>query len=147
MIHNFGQKPGMYGNLTSMMNSPLEAMSTSPSNFMGIGMMMEGINQNHIIYELTAEMAWHNESFDLNKWVENFVLSRYGNAYAMSAWNLMTDSSIQGVYVFFTFNLNLGDFVLLSFSHTPLHFNTHAHKQIHSKHEQRRRRFRVSDNT
>ena len=75
-------------------------MKSSAANFNGIGLAPEGINQNHVVYELASEMAWHNTTIDLAEWISNFVESRYhGSAESLKdAWESMTDLSTMGVY-------------------------------------------------
>ena len=107
LIHNFGQKPGVFGNLTSMAVGPVEARADAPSNFKGIGLAMEGINQNFVIYELATEMIWHGDHEgewplgDLKTWAQNYRISRYGsksaNGPSREAWDLLTDASRGGV--------------------------------------------------
>lgn len=104
MIHNFGQKPGMYGNLSSMALGPPTASAAAPANFRGIGLAMEGINQNAVVYELAAEMAWHGDAWPLNQtaWVQQYQVSRYGSgagsASTAEAWRLLTEPKFSGVY-------------------------------------------------
>ena len=88
---------------------PVEARADAPSNFKGIGLAMEGINQNFVIYELATEMAWHGEGTgewplgDLKTWAQKYRVSRYGGGTidgpSREAWELLTDASRGGVYM------------------------------------------------
>ncbi|CAD6261970.1 unnamed protein product [Miscanthus lutarioriparius] len=44
----------------------------------GVGMSMEGIEQNPIVYDLMSEMAFHHRQVDLQVWVETYPTRRYG---------------------------------------------------------------------
>lgn len=35
----------------------------------GVGMTMEAIEQNPVVYELMSEMGWRSEPFDLSAWI------------------------------------------------------------------------------
>jgi len=44
----------------------------------GVGMSMEGIEQNPIVCDLMSEMAFHHRRVDLQVWVETYPTRRYG---------------------------------------------------------------------
>ncbi|KAL2936231.1 Alpha-N-acetylglucosaminidase [Bienertia sinuspersici] len=54
MLHNFGGNIEMYGVLDSVASGPV-----------GVGMCMEGIEHNPVVYELMSEMAFRNEKVEL----------------------------------------------------------------------------------
>lgn len=58
---------------------------------LGIGLTPEGIDQNDIIYEFVMETAWNQESMDVNKWVADYSIRRYGvnNEQIIKAWNYL----------------------------------------------------------
>eukprot|EP00898_Chlorokybus_atmophyticus_P008383 jgi/Chlat1/8546/Chrsp82S07976 len=58
VLHNFGGNVGMSGDLETVGNGPHNALQHAGPGLTGIGLTMEGINQNYIIYELAAETAW-----------------------------------------------------------------------------------------
>ena len=46
----------------------------------GIGSTPEGINQNHINFELLYEMAWRgNQTIDRFQWMHQYVMRRYND--------------------------------------------------------------------
>jgi alpha-N-acetylglucosaminidase len=66
IVHNFGGRPGMFGNLAAIANGPPQAMRDPRANrLVGTGLLMEGIEQNPIVYDLMTEMGWRNQSPDL----------------------------------------------------------------------------------
>ena len=42
----------------------------------GVGLTMEGIRQNYIVYDLTLDLAWE-DSVDLDSWVQAYAQKRY----------------------------------------------------------------------
>ena len=128
MIHNFGQKTGMFGDLRGLAASALAAPAAAISaqgraanaSYKGIGLAPEGVHQNPVVYELATDMALSTApaatDSDVSTWVEQYVQSRYGlatppprqglpleatspsAAAAQEAWAGMTDRSVGGVY-------------------------------------------------
>jgi len=92
IIHNFGGKLGMWGDLAVIAEGPPAAWaSPERGRLSGVGMMMEGIEQNPIVYDLMMEMAWRDGPPDLDAWVRDYARRRYGgsNAKAEEAWSLL----------------------------------------------------------
>uniref|UniRef100_A0A1B6JEP6 Alpha-N-acetylglucosaminidase C-terminal domain-containing protein n=1 Tax=Homalodisca liturata TaxID=320908 RepID=A0A1B6JEP6_9HEMI len=60
----------------------------------GIGLTMEGINQNYVMYDLMMEMGWREEPSDLSQWFRNYSTRRYGqdNIHLSNMWQLLKDS-------------------------------------------------------
>ena len=57
----------------------------------GIGIISEATYDNPVIYDLIFDMAWTEETQDIDGWLDDYVLRRYG-AYSMSAreaWDLL----------------------------------------------------------
>ena len=61
MLHNYGGRHGMYGNLAAAASGPFEALAHANSTMLGIGFTPESIEQNPNIYELLTE-TFHNVS-------------------------------------------------------------------------------------
>ena len=79
-LHNFGGNPGMWGNLTHILQKPQEDINNSHGNMIGIGITMEAIEQNYIIYEATLENKWlEGKVENISKWVEDYSSRRYGD--------------------------------------------------------------------
>eukprot|EP00947_MAST-08B_sp_MAST-8B-sp1_P004677 g4677.t1 len=94
VIHNFGEKTGMFGNLAAIAADPVEAAAAAPANFKGIGLAMEGINNNPVVYELAAQTGGQSPGDrDLVPWVRQWVASRYGLAKAAASSSTSSSSS------------------------------------------------------
>ncbi|RCV35752.1 hypothetical protein SETIT_7G265200v2 [Setaria italica] len=80
MLHNFAADFEMYGVLDALASGPIDARLSDNSTMVGIGMSMEGIEQNPIVYDLMSEMAFHHRQVDLQVWVETYPTRRYGKS-------------------------------------------------------------------
>ncbi|KAJ0965515.1 hypothetical protein J5N97_026653 [Dioscorea zingiberensis] len=65
MLHNFAANIEMYGILDSIASGPIEARKSENSTMVGVGMCMEGIEQNPVVYDLMSEMAFHQKNVDV----------------------------------------------------------------------------------
>lgn len=80
VIPNMGGKSGLTGKLDFYANGRLQALcSANKGNLTGYGMAPEGIENNEIIYELVCDGGWTSEAIDMDKWLHNYSLCRYGN--------------------------------------------------------------------
>ena len=82
IIHNFGGNTAMGGDLDAVL-AAYPAILNQPEKskqFQGIGMFPEAIEHNPIIYDAAAEMTWHREKPDTKKWMDDYLLARYGTA-------------------------------------------------------------------
>ena len=52
LLHNYGGTRAIYGNLTTIATSPIDAMNTPGSTMIGVGMTPEAIEQNPVVYDL-----------------------------------------------------------------------------------------------
>jgi Alpha-N-acetylglucosaminidase (NAGLU). len=98
---NFGGRIGMYSRLPQLAGEPARALSSSyGKNLKGIGMMMEGDETNPVNYELLFDAAWSNQPVDLAKWLNNFVLARYGtkDTNAEQAWDIISKTALSCPY-------------------------------------------------
>ncbi|CAF2706893.1 unnamed protein product [Rotaria sp. Silwood2] len=102
MLHDFGGNNYLFGSLVNVTNGPQAARDYSGSYMIGVGITMEGINQNEIMYEFALEQSWRaplNDS-ELSEWLVNFVLRRYASkdaipASALYAWQVLGNSVYQ----------------------------------------------------
>ncbi|KAF8660246.1 hypothetical protein HU200_057812 [Digitaria exilis] len=78
MLHNFAADFEMYGVLDALAYGPIDARLSDNSTMVGVGMSMEGIEQNPIVYDLMSEMAFHHRQVDLQVWVQTYPTRRYG---------------------------------------------------------------------
>ncbi|MDD6472353.1 MAG: alpha-N-acetylglucosaminidase [Bacteroidales bacterium] len=92
MLLNFGGNVGLHGKLTKVIDEFYRA-SSSPfrATMKGVGLTMEGIENNIVMYELLCELPWRAERFSKESWLETYVRARYGkeNVSAQEAWKLL----------------------------------------------------------
>ncbi|HTN35426.1 MAG TPA: alpha-N-acetylglucosaminidase C-terminal domain-containing protein, partial [Arachidicoccus sp.] len=98
MLHNFGGRQGLYGNMEEIASGPATTrMNKASGHMQGIGVVPEGIEQNPVIYELMLANVWTDQPIDLNNWLRQYVYARYGqqNEAAQQAWDTLRASAYQ----------------------------------------------------
>ncbi|XP_030965628.1 alpha-N-acetylglucosaminidase-like [Quercus lobata] len=65
MLQNFGGNIEMYSIFDAISSGPVDARVIKNSTMVGVGMCMEGIEQNPVVYELMSEMAFWSEKVQL----------------------------------------------------------------------------------
>lgn len=79
MLHNYGQNTVLSGNLPNIATKPIAALNDpNKGNLVGMGLTMEGTEQNAGQYELMCDMMWRKTSPDPAQWIENYGVQRYG---------------------------------------------------------------------
>ncbi|MGD1008455.1 MAG: alpha-N-acetylglucosaminidase C-terminal domain-containing protein, partial [Ignavibacteriaceae bacterium] len=79
VIHNFGGHNQLFGNLPFDATEPAKMLSDSTrGDMVGFGISPEGIENNEVVYEFLTDLAWTNNPVDLDKWIQNYCLARYG---------------------------------------------------------------------
>ncbi|MEO8405977.1 MAG: alpha-N-acetylglucosaminidase, partial [Chitinophagaceae bacterium] len=92
MLNNFGGNTNLFGRMDVVAKAPAEALHDPKSGQMkGIGLTMEAIEQNPVLYELMTGNTWQDEVIDLDKWLPQYLRNRYGteNEHAVNAWNTL----------------------------------------------------------
>ncbi len=92
MLNNFGGNTNLFGRMETVAAEPAKALQDSKSgNLKGIGLTMEAIEQNPVMYELMTANTWSNQPIDLNTWLPAYVRNRYGtqNNIALQAWEIL----------------------------------------------------------
>ena len=101
-LHNFGGNPGMWGNLTHILQKPQEDINNSNGTMIGIGITMEAIEQNYIVYEAVLENKWLDDKVEnISKWVEDYSSRRYGYDninQVKEAWEIMKEDIYYAPY-------------------------------------------------
>lgn len=95
MLHNFGGNINMYGRMEHVANDPSEALhAPNAGKLSGIGLTMESIEQNPVMYELMLENVWRDQPIDLDQWLKEYALRRYGefNQDANEAWQILRET-------------------------------------------------------
>jgi alpha-N-acetylglucosaminidase len=92
MLNNFGANTNLFGRMDVVAQAPAEALHDPKSgNMKGIGLTMEGIEQNPVLYELLTDNTWRNQPINVDVWLKNYLLNRYGknNTEALKAWDVL----------------------------------------------------------
>lgn len=95
MLNNFGGNTNLFGRMETVAAEPAKALNDPNSGKMkGIGLTMEAIEQNPVMYELMAYNTWRNESINLDEWLPEYILNRYGvkDVHALKAWNVLRNT-------------------------------------------------------
>lgn len=79
MLHDFGGANGLFGDLKSTNEGPDTGRRFINSSMIGIGLTMEGINQNEFLYDFMMEKSWRGalSFWEMPEWVQNFTIRRY----------------------------------------------------------------------
>lgn len=96
MLLNFGGNVGMFGKLQHVVDEYYKArQSKFASTLKGVGLTMEGIENNPVMYELVSELPWRDAKFSWKEWLHDYVEARYGNinnGKIHDAWQLLARS-------------------------------------------------------
>lgn len=89
MLLNYGGNVGLHGKMQHVIDEYFKARSTCfGKTLKGVGITMEGIENNPVMYELLCELPWHSGKFSKDEWLKGYVTSRYGsfNQSLYEAW-------------------------------------------------------------
>lgn len=95
MLLNYGGNVGLHGKMSHLIDGFFKAKESSFGQTMkGVGMTMEGIENNPVMYELLCELPWHAQRFDKDSWLKSYVTARYGKSCPelQEAWNILSNS-------------------------------------------------------
>ncbi len=96
MLLNFGANIGLHGKMDHVIDEFYKARSLFPfaNTLAGVGMTMEGIENNPVMYELFSELPWRKEKFAKEEWIEGYLRARYGKSdpSVSEAWRLLSNS-------------------------------------------------------
>lgn len=92
VVHNFGGRFGLFGDLAGLVNDRAELRRTAPAGLEGVGMAPEAIENNTVFYELASDLTWG--PVELDDWLESYARQRYGtdDPTAGEAWQLLADT-------------------------------------------------------
>nr|WP_321412735.1 alpha-N-acetylglucosaminidase [uncultured Carboxylicivirga sp.] len=99
MLHNFGGNISMFGRIEKVAENPARALNDANSGKLkGIGLTMEAIEQNPVLYELMTDNTWRNTSIELKPWLRNYIQNRYGksNSILEEAWDILVKTAYNG---------------------------------------------------
>ncbi|KAF9912980.1 hypothetical protein BX616_010194 [Lobosporangium transversale] len=60
MLNNFGGTQGMYGALDTILAGPFEGYRQTAKKMRGMGITMEGINNNEYVYQIVFDIPWES---------------------------------------------------------------------------------------
>jgi len=89
----------MFGRIKNIALHPVLALNDSTSGkIKGIGLTMEGIEQNPVLYELMTDNTWRNTPINLDDWLNRYIRNRYGstNDKLKKAWNILKETVYNG---------------------------------------------------
>lgn len=100
-VPNFGGKVLPTGELEMYASSSVEALkSPYGRHLVGFGSAPEGLENNEVVYELLSDMGWRSEAIDIDEWLKEYCLARYGFAdeCMMQAWKLFRETIYSTFY-------------------------------------------------
>lgn len=95
MLLNYGGNVGLHGKMKHVIDEFYKAKTSSFGKTMkGVGMTMEGSENNPIMFELLCELPWRPARFDKDEWLKNYTVARYGKAdkAVQDAWLLLSNT-------------------------------------------------------
>lgn len=99
MLHNFGGNISLFGRIETVASQPAAALNDPASGKLkGIGLTMEAIEQNPVLYELMTDNTWLNSPIELNGWLKKYIRNRYGNESEnlKKAWDILVKTVYNG---------------------------------------------------
>lgn len=94
MVHNFGGRPALFGDLGGLAGDVTEATGhPDRGRLSGLGMTMEAIENNPVVYELATDLVWQQPG-SVASWVREYAYRRYGvrSAAAERAWAILAST-------------------------------------------------------
>lgn len=112
-VPNMGGKTPFTGDLNLYATGAATTLaSLKKNNLIGFSISGEGLENNNVIYELLADVAWSKDSINLHNWLRKYSLNRYG-AYPESlitSWNLLRKSAYSHLIDHPQFNWQTGTY-------------------------------------
>ena len=99
MLHSFGGNISMFGRIETVADEPAKALKDPNSGKLkGIGLTMESIEQNPVLYELMTDNTWRDTPIDLKEWLQQYTTNRYGkeNDQLIKAWDVLVNTVYNG---------------------------------------------------
>ncbi len=95
VLHNYGGRVFLGGDLQHYINNAPNLLNNPDAGkLQGIGIFTEATGQNVVVYEAASEIAWMNTAPNLNKWLDDYQISRYGKAdeNVSKAWKVLQET-------------------------------------------------------
>lgn len=97
MLENFGANVGLHGRMDQLLNNfYLTKNNPLAAHLKGIGLTMEGSENNPVMFELMCELPWRPEKITKESWLKEYLAARYGakDEKIEQAWVILAD----GIY-------------------------------------------------
>lgn len=97
MLENFGGNVGLHGRMDQLLNNfYLTKDNPLAAHLKGIGLTMEGSENNPVMFELMCELPWRPEKFTKEEWLKDYIKARYGtyDETVAKAWDILAN----GIY-------------------------------------------------
>lgn len=91
-LPNFGGKTGLHGKMSSYASGPAFAKQHPlGKNLCGVGTAPEGIGTIPVVYDMVYDMAWREDSLNVDEWLKEYALYRYGqpDSACDRAWEIL----------------------------------------------------------
>ena len=95
MLLNYGGNVGLHGKMQHVIDEYYKAAESPFGNSLkGVGITMEGTENNPVMYELLCELPWRPARFSKDEWLKGYVSARYGkfSPRLWEAWVLLGNS-------------------------------------------------------
>lgn len=95
MLLNYGGNVGLHGKMAHVIDEFYKAKESPFGKTMqGVGMTMEGSENNPVMFELLTELPWRPERFEKDEWLDGYTVARYGktDGTVQEAWRLLSNS-------------------------------------------------------
>lgn len=95
MLLNYGGNVGLHGKMAHLIEEFYKAKDSSfGKTLKGVGMTMEGIENNPVMYELLCELPWREQRFSKDEWLEGYLKARYGksDSQVSQGWILLSNT-------------------------------------------------------
>lgn len=95
MLLNYGGNVGLHGKMKHVIDEFYKAKSSLfGKTLKGVGMTMEGSENNPVMFELLCELPWRPILFDKDNWLKKYTVARYGKAdkAVQEAWQLLSNT-------------------------------------------------------
>ena len=100
MLNNFGGNVNLFGHMDDVAARPAQALKDPASGKLtGIGLTMEAIEQNPVLYELMMDNTWQSQPINLDAWLRTYVRNRYGfdSDELLQAWQILRQTVYNGL--------------------------------------------------
>ncbi|MDN5289419.1 MAG: alpha-N-acetylglucosaminidase [Mucilaginibacter sp.] len=102
MLNNFGGNVNLFGRMQGVADGPAQALhAADKGDLKGIGLTMEAIEQNPVLYELMLQNTWQDSVISVDAWLSKYTRNRYGsdNKNAVAAWQTLKKTVYNGTAI------------------------------------------------